>query len=464
MKIKKIVMLASMLLLASCTNIKLSSDSSISDNLKESTTISDISSTSSLKSSDDVSSSINSNKLSLNKFTYSSLNEINNDEGLTPSTGDVNILLIPLHFSDSRQKMDTNLINIAFNSKQDELVEWYSVHEFYQISSYNKLNLNFVMSEVYTPSHSASYYTNNYNNYNYVYASDSILKEALTYLQNKMDLTQFDSNNDGYIDGVYFIYDYPVDFSYQNELWWAYTYYYQEEDLFSSLKAKSYVFAGYDFFTSDGLNCDTHTYIHEMAHMFGIDDYYDYDTSKGTNRGGLAGGDLMDSTIGDHNAYSKALLQWNEGVYVSGEGSVEVELENFEKSGNFIILANSFNKDLGLFQEYFILEYYTPTYLHEFDQIFNVCGIRVLHIVATKKKDGTLRYNNTDTNYKLISQITNENGSTYISNTAKRSDDTLFVENESLKNVKLSDESTLKYGFKVNSLNDDKAFLTIYSK
>ena len=78
----------------------------------------------------------------------SNLNSLNGYEGLTPSTGDVNILLIPIHFKNiNNNLLDTTLINKAFNSINESDVEYYSVKEYYKISSYEKLNLNFEITE-----------------------------------------------------------------------------------------------------------------------------------------------------------------------------------------------------------------------------------------------------------------------------------------------------------------------------
>ena len=102
--------------------------------------------------------------------------------------------------------------------------------------------------------------------------------------------------------------------------------------------------------------------------------------------------------------------------------------------------------------------------MNELDEMFTVNGIRVLYIIADTKKNGTFKYNNSTTNIKLISQITTSNGNTYLTNTTDKSDDTLFIENESLNTAKLSDDSYLKYTFTVDALTEEKATITISKK
>lgn len=399
----------------------------------------------------------------------SNLNSLNGYEGLTPSTGDVNILLIPIHFKNiNNNLLDTTLINKAFNSINESDVEYYSVKEYYKISSYEKLNLNFEITDTYIPSESSTFYSNSYNNSNYPLAVQSIIEEALSFFDDKYDYSNFDSNKDGYIDGIYLIYDAPVDYQYKEDLWWAWTSYNLDENIiFDDMKYKSYVFAGMEFLKQDNRNCNTHTLIHETAHMFGIDDYYDYNAGSGTKTGGLAKADMMDGTIGDHNPFTKSLLNWSNGKLVNiedDENKFTVELESFSENGNYLILANDFDLQKGILQEYFILEYYRPTNLNEFDKMFTINGVRMLHVVADTKKNGTFKYNNATTNVKLISQITTSNGDTYISDTTDRSDDTLFVENEKLTKVNYANGSLLNYSFEIIELSDNKATISIEKK
>lgn len=453
MRFNKFVLLLTFLLISGCNNT----------NNTESTTTSNDSSTSFVENENVIKEII----------PNANLNKLNGYEGLTPSTGDVDILLIPIHFENVNKTMDLTLIDKAFNSyeKDDNTTEFYSVKEYYEISSYGKLNLNFNITETYTVSKPSNYYTSTYNNANYTFAAEEIMLEALRYLDSKIDFSNYDSNKDGYIDGIYMIYDQDVDYLYKYNLWWAWTCYFQnaksnqsDDYLLDGLKLQSYVFAGYDFLIEQGRKCETHTYIHETAHMFGIDDYYDYDVNQGTNKGGLAKADIMDGTIGDHNAFTKSLLGWNIGKLITTEKSVTIDLEAFSTSGDYLILANNFDEDKGVLQEYFIIEYYTVSGLNEFDKMFTINGIRVLYIIADTKKNGTFKYNNSTSNIKLISQITTSNGNTYLTNTTDKSDDTLFVENESLDSVKLSDDSYLNYTFKVDSLTEEKATITISKK
>lgn len=459
MKLNKLFALISCLSITSCGNVI------------ESTTIENDSSTSFVESENNSSSNDNltdisstSTNIPLQEDYYcindkADLNMLNQTEGLAPSTGKVDILLVPIEFKDVRIEINKNMIEKAFNGEDDEVVEWYSVSEYYKISSYGKLDLSFNILDSYVPINDSSYY----EKIDYLKASADIACEALSYYEESIDYSDYDSNNDGYIDGIYFIYNKPVDTTFQNSLWWAYTYYFDNASIkFDNLKMKSYVFAGYDFLKDNNQQCNTHTYIHETAHLFGIDDYYDYYPSAGASKGGLAGADIMDDTIGDHNAFTKSLLGWSNGKVINtSKESITINLEVFSTSGEYLILANNFEQDKGVLQEYFILEYYTPLLLNEMDKMYSINGIRVLHIIADTKKDGSFKYDNSVSGVKLISQITTSNGGTYLTSKTERSDDTLFVEGESLDSVKNSKDERLKYTFTVDALTNEYATITI---
>lgn len=100
------------------------------------------------------------------KFTYQDVNEAA-DYPVTPSTGEVNILVVPVEFYTKRNspyadmildfaEEDLNTINIAFNGDEEgKNPYWVSVKKFYNISSYDNLDLNFEITDPYTPNFDA---------------------------------------------------------------------------------------------------------------------------------------------------------------------------------------------------------------------------------------------------------------------------------------------------------------------
>lgn len=366
--------------------------------------------------------------------------------------GEVKALIIPIDFVDYRfnNNQIERLDKAFFGTEQD--TGWESVKTYYKKSSYDKLSFSGTITEVYQSSKKSSFYTALYNNgedADYV-----LIKEALEYLDPKINFADYDLNKDGYIDALYFIYSTPVYYGgshffdkNQSDLWWAYVYqYYTDEiELYDGVEAYYYLWAGYDFmdeafteegFTDQQININAATYIHETGHMLGLEDYYDYDDSVGP-KGGLGGADMMDYTVGDHTSFSKIMMGWTT-PYVASNENFEIKIRPFESSGDVILVTNDW-KD-SFFDEYFLIDYYTPTGLNEghagYWGLFSISGIRIYHVNSVvdpevgkqKNEDGyfsVFSFNNSDTKNRLISLI-EADGNNSIPRTHFADDDDLF--------------------------------------
>ena len=204
-----------------------------------------------------------------------------------------------------------------------------------------------------------------------------------------------------------------------------------------------------------------YTFIHEFGHILGIDDYYDtaYVGSP------LDGYDIMDSMIGDHNAYTKFNLGWLTSSRLVTGTSVTLTLEAFSKNGDTVILANNWDPDLGVYQEYYILVYYTESELNSgMGGYFDESGIVVYHVNASLFKDkyeGEIYYdvynNNTDpskywgTEDNLIELVSNGYG--YV-----------FEVGDTLGTIYDDFGTALGYTFTVDSLNEETATITVTAK
>lgn len=386
-----------------------------------------------------------------------------------PSVGKVKALVVPVHFSDCENKWeDTELLKAAFTSSTSYSASNLSVHDFYYASSYSNLDFDFTITDVFTPSNPSSFYGDQTNNsidsYN-VKCSSLIYEEALNYFKDQYDYSNFDLDKDGVIDCIYLMYDHMVDYSYKNMFYWAYTASSQSSVTYNNTKMGKFIWCGYDFLIKDNKECNTQTLIHETGHLFGLDDYYDYATSQGTTKGGLAGADLMDndngSPSGDHNSYSKSILGWTKPKIVTTESEITIKIKPLQEEGDLIILPSHYDESKSLYQELFILEYYTPTKLQEIDKPFSSNGIRLLHVNGNLTSKGTFKYDNSYTQEKFISQITTSKGDTYLSSTSKRSDETLFSKGEKLERVIDNNGDRVPYTFKVIDLTNEYAEVKI---
>ena len=394
-----------------------------------------------------------------------------------PTTGSPAVLVIPVEFRDvtaASKGYTTEAIKNAFMEGGE--CDYYSVYDYYYISSYGQLTLDItVLDYWFKPQYSSTYYANATIDYfgEKVPGGDQlIMDEALSYLAARMDLSKFDSDNNGVIDAVIFINTLEIG---EEDFYWAYRYwniyadesgYYYEYD---GVVANDYMWASYQFLyeSEDGLNYDdtslmnTYTYIHEFGHVLGADDYYDTADVEHP----MDGCDVMDAMTGDHNAFTKFNYGWlTTSRLVVTDSSVTLTLEDFSKNGDTIIIANSWDEKLGAYQEYYIVVYYTSNGLNDPDiggGYFQRDGIVVYHVNATltsENYDGETHYDiyNNNTNYS-DEYGTKDNLIEYV----KSGNDTFtYIVGDSLPQVTDDNGNLLSYTFTVDSLDGEYATIT----
>lgn len=326
-----------------------------------------------------------------------------------PVEGEVNLLVIPIWFSDSSSFIQESYqdkirddINTAFFGSKEQ-TGWHSVSSFYEEESKGLLHINGKVSEWFTTNISSmdvsDYSTNAHNNF--------IKNTVNWYFDNHTSdsRTNYDSDKDGYLDGVMLIYgapDYQVYSQFSSNMW-AYCFYAPTNKNPLNPGLNVYFWASYDFLygsnevssrtgggycNGDTRFCkiDAHTYIHETGHVFGLEDYYDYsDQSSPT-----AGFSMQDNNVGGHDPFSTMAFGWS-NPYIP-TSSCEITINDFQSSHDLILLSPNWNSANSPFDEYLLLELYTPTGLNKFDCIHqydnnyplgpNSIGIRLWHVDA----------------------------------------------------------------------------------
>ncbi len=323
-----------------------------------------------------------------------------------PTTGVIKLLVIPVTFTDYRCGLNCatrkEQIRKAFFGTKEE-TSWHSAKSFYETSSYGKLTFEGVVTDWYDSSWSSSQFASLPGSGTYASYYDptwSMLDNAIAWYktQTGSNLTEYDTDQDGFIDSVYLVYNNPnatnaVYTTAGENVFWAYTYWnYNNFALANPANpvGMTLVWSSYDFmFEGYGTSgIDSHTYIHELGHAFGLDDYYSYTDGDWGAAGGI---DMMDYNIVDHNAYSKYLLGWTYPYVLDGtQNSTTITLNPFESSGDFLLIGNNWNG--SAFDEYLIFEFYTPTGINEKDSLsaypgnglrgFSVPGIKIYHVDA----------------------------------------------------------------------------------
>lgn len=399
-----------------------------------------------------------------------------------PTTGSPKVLVIPVDFTDimgSKNGYSIDNILRAFTGGTGT-TDYYSVQDYYYISSYGQLDLDItVVDEWFIPKNPSTYYANatyDYYGDQVMIGDQLVMDEALAYLSTVMDLSDFDSDGNAIIDAVVLVTTLEIDDT--TDFYWAYRYWniYTNEDgyyyEYDGVSANDYLWASYSFmhesYDNEGYSdytdtsvINTYTYIHEFGHILGVDDYYDY-SEKGNHP--LDGCDIMDGMLGDHNAFTKFNLGWiTTSRLVTTSSSVTLTLEAFGKSGDTIIVANNFDPNLGVYQEYYIIVYYTNDGLNDGENAgyFARDGIVVYHINASlysENHDGEIYYDIYNSNTDASDEYGTEDN---LIELVKSSDDTYtYVAGDSLPNVNDDQGNSLSYDFTVDSINGDVATIT----
>lgn len=325
-----------------------------------------------------------------------------------PSIGTSKLLVIPVWFTNStqyirysaRNNIRTDIQKAYFGTSSE--TGWESVASYYNKESFGKVTLDGVVTDWYECNLSSTRITSTEAVSNLVLNAFNWYKQ----LNPQVDMKDFDSDSNGYIDSVILVYaapDYDASNS-RNETLWAYCNWIQGNNANkANPQVNAYFFASYDFMYSKNksleralnssyhngdtrfCNIDAHTYIHETGHLFGLEDYYDYSDYEYTPAGGFS---MQDFNVGAHDPYSKLALGWID-PYVITE-TKKVKIRPIEESGDVILVTNEFHD--SPFDEYLLIELYTSTGLNSFDvahqyggsypEGVNGYGIRIWHVDA----------------------------------------------------------------------------------
>ena len=322
-----------------------------------------------------------------------------------PTTGDRQLLVVPISFNDSdktNQDKKTIFLQNAFFGANNH-TNYYSVAGYYNASSYGQLRItgevmpwfNYNKSSSEIQSMSPSYMTK----------SSMLVAEAVDWLKSEgKDLSEYDTDNDGNIDGIYAIYDHPFNENNQNDkLFWAYTHYtFQGEN---ALNNEAPYVNGYSWTSIDTiLQKDNRSYtnylIHETGHLLGLTDYYNTKYVEGGDDYHFQPTgcfDVMDYNIGDHSSFSKYLFKWTSPMVVKNNVEGTMKLHPFTISGEYLLVPSA-KYNNSPFSEYLLIEYFAPTGLNKFSGAYSYVdangnhgiykypqhyGLKIYHINAT---------------------------------------------------------------------------------
>ena len=311
-----------------------------------------------------------------------------------PSIGSsAQLLVVPVWLSDSsnyipsfeKELVRAQIETAYFGSKGGDELGWHSVKSYYEENSYGKLHINGTVTD---------WYESSYSSYINQTETTQLVIEVADWYKQQVGLEEykkFDGNGDGYLDALILIYG-AYNYANDNSNLWAYCYWVQDGNLrnIDNPGPNTYFWASFDFLYKNqyypNSHLDAHTYIHEMGHVLGLTDYYDYNDDIGNSP--AAGFSMQDCNVGGHDPFSKMALGWVD-PYVPTTDSL-ITVNSFQESGDIIVLSPNFTG--SPFDEYLMLELYTPTGLNEFDCTYaysgnypkgpTISGIRLWHVDA----------------------------------------------------------------------------------
>lgn len=308
-----------------------------------------------------------------------------------PTTGNVKTFALLIDFPDYPHTSPLEYIHerlFGAGNPADAPLE--SLAAFYRRSSYGLLELS--------GGSTLGWYRTSYNRSavaQTLTGRESLIKEALNYFQGQgHDFSQYDNNGDGMIDYFIVIWTGP-DNGWAN-FWWGYqtnfndaTYRIGGKRLNSySWQWESRPAAGY---------FSPRVSIHETGHALGLPDYYDYDAAIGPD-GGVGKLDMMDGNWGDHNCFSKWVLEWITPTVVSN-GAQTLTLYPSAATTNAVLIMPGITLD-NTFSEFFMVQ---NRYRVGNDTTIPSDGLLVWHVDAALTTSGyDFLYNNSYTTRKLL--------------------------------------------------------------
>ncbi len=316
--------------------------------------------------------------------------------GLPPGTtnvlkskGTAKIFALLLSFPDYPASQSVDSIDGKIFG--DGAGEWprESLRNYYRRASYNMLEIQGATLGWYQPAYARASMAQTST------ARENLIKEALAYFDSQgHDFSQYDNDGNGVLDYFIVIWTGP-DNGWAN-FWWGYQTSFNDQNF--RLDGRSLYRTRYSWQWESRPYPGTfrpYVVIHETGHALGLPDYYDYDATVGP-RGGVGGLDMMDANQGDHNCFSKMLLDWI-SPQVFNYGSRVFTLGASALSQEALIVMPEFSSD-SPFDEFYIVQ---NRFRLENDFGLPGDGLLIWHVDA--RLSGTsFKYNNSYTDHKLL--------------------------------------------------------------
>ncbi|MCR4846260.1 MAG: M6 family metalloprotease domain-containing protein, partial [Eubacterium sp.] len=328
-------------------------------------------------------------------------------EGYMPTTGNVKALVLMVEFPDypHRESLTQDYVQNRFFGETN------SLREYYQNASYGKLNISGDVYGWYMAKKNREDYDGNNKP-----PRAMVFEEVVEYYDDIIDYSDYDSDNDGYVDCIY-IYYAGEDTGFGTSFWsYAGDFWYDEKIDGVSVNEGVWLNSEND---EDG-NWYSHVAEHETGHLLGLPDLYDSDIGEETI--GLYVHTLMSDSSGELDAFSKILLGWIKPIEISSDEG-EIDLKPISNEASAVILYDEGAKH----KDTFVLIEFEAQIKNEFEPDSK---IRMYRVNPRLKDEYDIRHFNNghafvygmgkDAEIKLISALdhSGEPGEKYDDNTA----------------------------------------------
>lgn len=319
-----------------------------------------------------------------------------------PTTGTPKMFILLIDFSDYPADPANTVSAVTSRTFGDgdgmQAAPYESLKSYYSRASYGKLTLGGNVLATYRPSYTRASMGASPTSTQ----RENLIKEALLFHQGQgHDFSQYDNNGDGKIEYFAVLWTGP-DNGWAN-FWWAYqtSWSATASPVLNGKTLGKYVWqwvsnAAYP--TRNAPHFDPKVLIHETGHALGLPDYYDYSTGVGP-KGGVGRLDMMDGNWGDHNCFSKWLMDWiTPTIYTTNATGVALGA-----SGSFGDAAVVMNTNPGgSFGEFFMVQN-RHRVQNDAGVNYPADGLLIWHVDSRLNSAGTnYLYDNSYTAHKLL--------------------------------------------------------------
>ena len=322
---------------------------------------------------------------------------------LMPTTGNVKVFALLIDFSDqpatggySTQPEIQSALFEDGSAIPTNTVPYESLKNYYERASYNQLHFE---SGVTLGWYRATYTRASMGTNPSTEQREQLIREAIAYFDASVDFSQFNNDtSDSKIESFIVLWTGPHN-GWSN-FWWGYqTSWSDATYTVDGMNLGKYIWqwAG-DY--GNAMPFKPYVSIHEMGHNLGLPDYYDYDGAVGPD-GGVGSLDMMHGNWGDHNSFSKWVLEWITPTVVS-TGSQTLTLDPSGTSQDaVVIMPGATNSDA--FREFYIAQNRYRVGNDGSAANYPTDGMLIWHVDARLNTVGTnYAYDNSYTDHKLL--------------------------------------------------------------